>query len=70
MGVTFIKRLENRSRSTIRLLNKENSTTRGHGIAVPPGSSIAIDMAIPWASAQTDFPGHHLEIVVGAVTRY
>ena len=70
MGVTFIKRLENRSRSTIRLLNKENSTTRGHGIAVPPGSSIAIDMAIPWAPAQTDFAGHHLEIVVGGVTRY
>jgi hypothetical protein len=70
MSTTWIKRLENRSRSTITLLNKENSGTRGHNIAVPPGSSIAIDMAIPWAAVQTDFPGHHLEIVVGGVTRY
>src|SRR5687768_12901442 len=70
MGVTFIKRLENRSRSPIKLVNKENSNTRGNDIVVPPKSSVFIDMAIPWAPAQTDFPGHHLEIVVGGVTRY
>lgn len=70
MGTTWIKRLENRSQSTITLLNKENSGARGHNIAVPPGSSIMVDMAIPWAPVQSNFPGHHLEIVVGGVTRY
>ena len=70
MGLTFVKRFENRSRSTVILLNKETSNTRGHNIAVPPGSSIAADMAIPWAPAQADFPAHHLEIVVGGVIRY
>jgi hypothetical protein len=70
MGVTFIKRLENRSSSPIVLLNKENSTARGSGIVVPPKSRIAADMAIPWAPALGDFAGHHLEIVVGGVTRY
>lgn len=29
-----------------------------------------VDMAIPWAPKQADFAGHHLEIVVGGVTRY
>lgn len=70
MGFTWIKRLENRSRSTITLLNKHDAGTRGHNIAVPPGSSIAVDMTIPWAAAQTDFPTNHLEIVAGGVTRF
>ncbi len=70
MGTTWFKRLENRSQSTIKLLNIENPNSRGHNIAVPPGSSIALDMAIPWAAASTDFPGHHLEIQVNGFTRY
>jgi hypothetical protein len=70
MGLTFIKRLENRSRSTITLFNKQDSNTRGHGIPVFPGSRIAVDMAIPWAPSLSDFSLHHLEIVVGGVTRY
>lgn len=70
MGTTWIKRLENRSHSTITLINKENSGARGNNVPVPPGSSIMVDMAVPWAPAQGDFAGHHLEIAVGGVTRY
>lgn len=70
MSTTWIKRLENRSRSTITLLNKENPNTRGHLIGVPSGSRIAVDMPIPWAPVQSDFAGHHLELVVGGATKY
>lgn len=70
MGITWFKRLENRSQSTITLLNKENSNSRGHNIAVPPGSHIAVDMAIPWAPFSGDFPSKHLELQMNGVTRF
>src|SRR5205085_9890387 len=70
MGTTWIKRLENRSSSTITLINKQDSGTRGDNIAVPRKTSIAVDMTIPWAAVQGDFPLHHLEILVDGVTRY
>ena len=70
MGVISIKRFENRSRSTITLLNMENPGARGQGIPVPPGSHIVADMAIPWAPVQSDFSAHHLKIRVGATNRY
>ena len=49
MGITWFKRFENRSKSTIKLLNIEDANSRGHNIEVPPASSIAVDMRIPWA---------------------
>src|SRR5215217_1576803 len=70
MGTTWFKRLENRSQSTITLLNKEDSNSRGHNIAVQSGSSIALDMKIPWAALSGDFTSKHLELQVNGVTRY
>ena len=62
MGTTWFKRLENRSQSTIKLLNIEEPNSRGHNIEVAKGSSIALDMKIPWAPWSTDFPGKQLEL--------
>ena len=71
MGTTWFKRLENRcSRATIKLLNIEDPNSRGHNIAVPPGTHIALDMKIPWAPWSTDFPGKHMELQVDGITRY
>lgn len=70
MGTTWFKRLENRSRSTVTLLNKEDSNSRGHNIAVPSKTHIALDMKIPWAPFSGDFPSKHLELQKDGVTRY
>jgi len=71
MGTTWFKRLENRcSRATIKLLNIEDPNSRGHNIAVPPGTHIALDMKIPWAPLSTDFPAKHMELQVDGITRY
>ncbi|HZY90900.1 MAG TPA: hypothetical protein VFE78_39115 [Gemmataceae bacterium] len=70
MGVTAIKRLENRSGATVRLLDVENTNVRGHGVSVGPGASLAVDMWVPWAPQVGDFPGHHLELQSNGRTRY
>src|SRR5688572_23591907 len=75
MGITAIKRIENRSRSTVMLFNRAREQevgvyARGANIPIAPGSSIAADMWIPWAPAAADFPIQHLEISQGGVTRY
>ncbi len=70
MGTTWFKRLENRSRATIRLLNIEDPNSRGHNIAVESGSHIAVDMKIPWATSADDFAHKRLEIQMNGVTRY
>ena len=69
MATTTIKRFENHSSNPIQLLNLERPLNRGHGIVVPPGGSIWVDMAVPWAT-QGDFGTKHLEIKVNGVTRF
>ena len=71
MGTTTIKRFENRSSNPIALFDLENTSTRGHGVTVPPGSSITVDMAIPWSATADPFNSNHrLEIRVNGVTRF
>ncbi|HET6852016.1 MAG TPA: hypothetical protein VFH46_06805, partial [Pyrinomonadaceae bacterium] len=70
MGITAIKRIENRSRSTIQVLNRENPNSRGSNRVVGSGSSIAADIWIPWAPRAEDFMVHHLEIQQFGRTRY
>ena len=71
MGVTTIKRLENRSRSTVTLLNVENRNAPGSGRAVAPGERVDKDMDnwIPWAGSG-DFATKHLEVQFNGVTRF
>src|SRR5687768_18616973 len=70
MGITTIKRIENRSGSTIQVLNRANSSSRGANRLVAPGSSIEADIWIPWAPNPGDFAVQHLEIVQFGRTRY
>jgi len=70
MGTTWFKRLENRTQSKIKLLNIEDSNSRGHNIEVPAGTHIALDMKIPWAPFSGDFQSKHIELQVNGVTRF
>ncbi len=69
MGITRINRLENRGTSILRLLNLENQNTLGHGVNVLPGTSLEVDMWVPWPNS-TDFPNKHLQIQVAGTTRF
>lgn len=70
MGITAIKRIENRSLSTVQVLNRERPESRGANTVIASGSSIAADMWIPWAPRAEDFLGHHLEIQQSGRPRY
>ncbi|HET6978327.1 MAG TPA: hypothetical protein VFI24_18495 [Pyrinomonadaceae bacterium] len=69
MATTTIKRFENHSSNPISLLNLEWPISRGHGVVIPPGGRIAVDMAVPWAT-QGNFGTKHLEIKVNGATRF
>jgi len=62
VGVTAIKRIENRSSGAISVVNIENPSSSGSGTSVAPGQTISADMWIPWAAQAGDFPKHHLEV--------
>ncbi len=62
MGVTAIKRIENRSSATLKLINKENPNASVEHAPMGPGSVRDVDIWIPWAGNSWDFPGKHLEI--------
>jgi hypothetical protein len=68
MGVTALTMLDNRSSRTVVLLNFENPNTQGNNIPVPPGSSIPVNMWVPWATTAADFPAKHLQLQVGPVS--
>ena len=70
MGVTTIKRIENRSAATAAVFDLENPNARGHGVAVPPGGRLAVDLPIPWAPNGWDVPANHLEIRLGGQPRF
>jgi hypothetical protein len=67
MGITTIKRIENRSGSIIQVLNRANSSANR---LVGSGDSIEADIWIPGAPNPGDFADHHLEIVQLGRTRY
>lgn len=69
MGVTAIKRLDNRSGSTVTLVNVENPRAPGSGQAVPPGGRLAMDNWIPWAGSG-DFASKHLQVRYDGATRF
>ena len=69
-NVTAIKRVENRSRATVTLLNQENTAALGHGVRIDPGQSLAVAMWVPWATQSHDFQGHHLRVQLNDQTRF
>ena len=71
MGITTIKRIENRSRSAVKILHRDvNTKPRGVNILIEPGGNIAADIWIPWAPTANDFSLQHLQIVEAGITKY
>ena len=70
MGITTIKRLENRSNSPVKLLNIENEHVPSNEVTIAPGTSLAVSIFVPWAAQAQDFPEHHLELQFDGQTRY
>jgi hypothetical protein len=62
--------IDNRSTSTVQLVDIENRGAPGSGAAVGPGSALQVNMWVPWATTAADFPVHHLELQFGSVTRF
>ena len=71
MGLT-IKRIENRSRSPLRVVvvNFWNVIPRGSNVLIGSGSSIEADFSIPLALNPQDFSTNHLQIQLSDRTRY
>jgi hypothetical protein len=81
MGVTRLKRVENRSRHSVTLLNFENQSVLGHAVPIGPGAKLDVDMWIPWSTSRDDFFGrsgsppigskpHRLELQFDGQTRF
>ena len=68
--ITAITRIENQTRSTITLLDLENDKASGHGRLIAPGTSLVVNMWVPWAERSTDFPGRHLQLRLDGQTRF
>ena len=68
MGITAITMLDNRSSSTVRLLDIENPGVQGNNVPVGPGQSLQVNMWVPWANTAAQFPGQHLQLEVGSVS--
>src|SRR5437764_10635003 len=65
MGVTAIKLVQNRSGSTVKVIDEENPGAPGSGKSVDPGDTLDVDIWIPWATNEAEFAKHHLEVQVG-----
>jgi hypothetical protein len=63
---TFIKQLENRSSVPVTIFSTESNQT----LVAAPGNTIPLNMAVPWALAQSDFTNKHLEVRLNGVTRF
>lgn len=70
MAITAIKRVANWSAASVALLDIENPNVRGHGVQIRSDETITVDMWVPWAGHQEDFPQHHLELQSDGRTRF
>jgi hypothetical protein len=70
LGVTSIKSLDNRSSSTVTLVNVENPGAKGSGRAVAARERLDdMDNPIPWAGSG-DFASKHLQVRYDGATRF
>ena len=70
MGVTAIKRIENRSNATLTLINKENPNTSVERDPIAPGAARAVDIWIPWAGSSDEFKNKHLQLLLNGSARH
>lgn len=71
MAITAIKKLANLSGASVRVVNCENTNTRGSGVIVPQNSSIDTDMWIPWCASSEDFNcGHYIILETSPALEY
>ena len=70
MGVTTLKRVQNRSRHNVAVLNLENPGATGHGVVIAPGASLKVDMNVPWSATRNGFAAKHLRVRVAGSPRY
>ncbi len=76
MGITAIKRVENRSSASVTLLDIENPNVPGHGVSIAPGEGSPVSMFVPWAINAQEFLGNHhvpgkrLELQLDGQTRF
>jgi hypothetical protein len=59
MGVTAIRRIENRSTIPFSIWNMES---RWQYVEVPPGTYLETEIWIPWCTSAWGFPGQHLRL--------
>ena len=59
MGVTAIKRFDNKSVGTVIVRNVE----RGQNFEISAGKTAAIDIWIPWCVSQVDFDNNHYMMI-------
>lgn len=62
MGVTAVKRVENRTNGPITIRNVENPKAPGSGSSAAPGASLEVDLWIPWATSAKEFAKKHLVV--------
>jgi hypothetical protein len=69
-SITAIRRIENQTRYTVSLYDRENDRADGHNVAIGPGASLNVNMWVPWAATATDFHGHHLQLRLNGQPRF
>ena len=57
--ITTVKRIVNSTNDWLYIQNHENPNNSGHFIVLPPGTSGAVVMWIPWCTSQADFQADH-----------
>ena len=59
MGVTAVKRIVNSTNEWLYIQNHENPNNSLHFIVLPPGTSGAVEMWVPWCTSLADFQADH-----------
>src|SRR5437870_332492 len=74
MGVTSVKRIQNRSTKVVTVFDMEDANAHGHGVPIAPGDDLDVDMKIPFATSAEEFgrlpKPHHLQLKLEGGARY